>query len=264
MASPKLKIKNPARKRSTYAGRTRQSSRAAQNLLAAVNGEVPHSWSHDTIRTALLRQATVEVDELLEELPRAAISYAVGKVWIHRSAGEAWFRVTRRAASDLNLPAKNASGATIRFRDAATLPQSLPAFAPAPEKAAVTDERANAIIAELALPRDILAQAEAYKAALDETGWAAIEIARRSYPDDTARINRSWNEVIYHVNLLSLEAEYQEAAATGHLSLKQAYELFRVDPVFRPRLFEGFKSGWSGRMVRRLSRKLVNPNLETN
>jgi hypothetical protein len=256
MAAPKLKISKPARKRSTYAGRTHQSSRAAQSLLAAVNGDAPQSWCHDTIRTALLRQATVEVDDMLEELPRAAISYAVGKGWIHRSAGEGWFRVTRRAASDLKLPAENASGATIRFCDATKLPHSLPAFVET-EKPAIIEERAVAIIADLAQPRDLLAQAQAYKAALGETGWAAVEIAHRMSSGDTAEINRRWNDVIYHVNLLTLEPEYRQAAAEGQLTLKQAYELFRVDPVYRPRLFEGFKTGWSARMVRRLSRKLV-------
>lgn len=261
MAFPKLKIGKPARKRSDYTSRTRQSSRAAQSLIAAVNGTAPQSWDRDAIRSALLRQVTVEVDQLLEDLPRPAISYAIGKGWIHRLSGEGWFRVTRRAASDLSLPAKNASGATIRFLDATKLPKSLPAFVETvAQKPTITEARAAAIIADLALPRGLLAQAQAYKSALDETGWAAIEIARRSHPGDTAEINRAWNDVIYHVNLLTIEPEYQAAAAAGHLSLKQAYELFRVDPAFRSRLFEGFKSGWSAKMVRRLSRKLVNPN----
>jgi hypothetical protein len=70
MLSSALKIATPAHKRSTYTERSRQNSRAAQNILAAVNGH-SEAWSHDTIRTALLRQAAIEIEDLLEELPRA-------------------------------------------------------------------------------------------------------------------------------------------------------------------------------------------------
>jgi|SRR6516165_6514616 hypothetical protein len=95
-----LKIRKPAQKRSTYIERTRQTSRAAQSLFAAANGHDRH-WSHEDIRTALLRRHAVELDDLLAELARPAISHAVTKGWIHRTAGEPCFRATtrRRAAA---------------------------------------------------------------------------------------------------------------------------------------------------------------------
>jgi hypothetical protein len=74
-------------------------------------------------------------------------------------------------------------------------------------------------------------------------------LVRRSHTDPTG-INRRWDDVIYHLDLLSLEPEYQQAADNGQLTLRQAYELFRLDPAFRPRVFEGFKIGWSAKMVR--------------
>ena len=82
---PKLTMRKVAHKRSTYAERTGQHSRAVQSLLAAANGHDGH-WSHDDIRTALLRRHAVELDNLLAELPRPAISYAVTKGWIYKEA----------------------------------------------------------------------------------------------------------------------------------------------------------------------------------
>jgi hypothetical protein len=76
-------------------------------------------------------------------------------------------------------------------------------------------------------PRNVLAQARLYQAVMNETGWAAVEIARR-LESDPAEISRGWDDVIYHIDVLALEAEYQDAVASGQLSLPEAYELFRV------------------------------------
>ena len=51
-----------------------------------------------------------KLDDLLAELPRPAISYAVTKAWIYKAAGEGWFRVTKRAANELNLPPRSGGG----------------------------------------------------------------------------------------------------------------------------------------------------------
>lgn len=161
MPRSKLTMRKIAHKRCNYAERTRQNSRASKSLLAAVNGRADQHWTHEDIRIALLRRHAIEIDELLAELPRAAISHAVGKGWLHRSAGQDWFRVTKRAAADLQLPARNGSGQKVAFTDTAKLPKSLPAFEepkPTP-KPVVSDERAAAILAELVEPRDVLAQA---------------------------------------------------------------------------------------------------------
>lgn len=123
----KLTLTRVAHKRSTYAERTGATSRAAQSLIKAANGHDEH-WTHDDIRTALLRQTAVEIEDLVEELPRLAIMHAVTKGWIHKTAGQAWFRVTKRAAADLQLPAKTGAGQKIAFLDASKLPASLPAF----------------------------------------------------------------------------------------------------------------------------------------
>jgi hypothetical protein len=247
-------------RRKSYAQRTQQTSRAALVLLAGVNGrDTDAHWSHDDIRAALIRRRAVEVEDLLEDgLPRQAIGHAVGKGWIYRAGGESWLSVTRRAAAELNLPKKDANGVTIRFLDTAKLPPSQPAFdAPKPvAKAEVTGERAAALVAQLREPRDVLAQAALYKAVLDETGWPALELAKRLY-DDPADVRRAWDDVIYHVNMLTLEAEYQEAVAAGRISLAQAYELYRVQPAFRKRLFDGLLAGWSKRSIRQMLREIT-------
>ena len=143
--------------------------------------------------------------EIVEELPRAAISCAITKGWIHKAAGEAWFRVTRRAAAELQLPTRH-NGAKIHFIDASKLPKSLPAFdepKPTP-KPVVSDERAAAILAALREPRNVLAQ-----------------------------------------------------AASGQLSLPEAYELFRVPAAHRAELFAALQAGKSRNTARKLAGQLL-------
>lgn len=254
--SAKLILREVAHKRFAYTERTRQNSRVAKSMLATVNGHGQH-WSHDDIRTALLRRHAVEIDELLDELPRPAINHAVAKGWIHKTAGEVWFRVTKRAAAELQLPARH-NRRKIQFIDAGKLPKSLPAFDdPKPAlKPVVSGERAKTMLAALVEPRDVLAQARLYQATLAETGWAAVELARRLHSDPAA-IARRWDDIIYHIDLLALEDQYQSAVANGQLSLADAYQLFRVAPTHRAELFIAFRAGKSRSAVRKLAGRLL-------
>ena len=259
LRSKKLKMAKVAHKRSTYSERTRQTSRAAQSLAAAVNGRADDHWSHDTIRTALLRRHVVELEDLLAELPRAAISYAVTKGWIYKAApGQAYFRVTKRAVAELQLPARRGDGSKICFLDASKSPKSLPAFEEpkAAPKPILSEERARAILADLVAPRDVLAQARLYQAVISETGWAPVEIARR-LSSDPAEIARRWDDVIYHVDVLALEPDYQNAVAGGQLSLRDAYELYRAPAAHRTELFTAFQAGKSRSAVRKLATELA-------
>jgi hypothetical protein len=65
--------------------------------------------------------------------------------------------------------------------------------------------------------------------------------------------------VIYSQRLLTLEACYQEAAASGALDLLQAYELFRAPAVHRPALFEAIEGGKTCKQVPALATELVQP-----
>lgn len=257
MKTAKLKMRKVAHKRSTFAQRTGQNTRAAATLLAAANGHDQH-WSHDEIRVALLRRHAVELEDLIAELPRPAINYAVTKGWIHKAAGEGWFRVTKRAAAELKLPARHGDGRKVQLIDATKLPKSLPAFEEpkAAPKPVVSADRAAELLAAINEPRDVLAQARLYQAALAETGWKPVEIARRLHTDP-GEISRRWDDVIYHVDLLALEAEYQNAVAGGQLSLRDAYELFRVPATHRAALFAAFQAGKSRRAVRQLAAHLA-------
>lgn len=91
---------------------------------------------------------------------------------------------------------------------------------------------------------------------MSETGWAAVEIARRLH-SDPAEIARRWDDVIYHLDLLALEPEYQNAVASGQLSLPDAYELFRVPAAHRAELFAAFQAGMSRSAVRKLAGQLL-------
>jgi len=117
-------------------------------------------------------------------------------------------------------------------------------------------DRANELLTSLVEARDVIAQAKLYRAVISETGWAPVEIARRMHTDP-AEINRRWDDVIYHVNVLALEPEYQTGVAGGQLSLRDAYELFRVPAAYRPALFAAFAAGKSRSAVRKLAQQLV-------
>lgn len=249
-----LQLRKVAHKRTTYTERTGQLSRAAQTLISAANGH--EHWTHDEIRTALLRQCAVEIEDLLEELPRPAILHAVSKGWIHRAAGQAWFRVTKRAANELRLPAKTGAGQTIRFIDTKSLPASLPAFEE-PKPIVVSEARIAALLAAISEPRDVLAQARFYQAMLTETGWAPVEIARRIHPDDRKAMGKVWDDVIWHINVLALEPVYQAAVGAGQLTIRDASELHRVPAAHRPTLFAAFQAGKSRSAVRQLANQLT-------
>jgi hypothetical protein len=99
---------------------------------------------------------------------------------------------------------------------------------------------------------------------MTETGWKAAEIARRMEPGTRAAMGRRWDEVIYCQRLLTLEQVYQDAAASGGLSLLQAYELFRAPAIHRPALFTAIQGGKTCKAVRAMADDLakaraVNP-----
>jgi hypothetical protein len=120
----------------------------------------------------------------------------------------------------------------------------------------MSEVRIVELLDELRQQRDVLAQARMYAAVLAETGWPAVEIARRMH-SEKSEINRRWNDVIEHINVLALEPEYQAAVAAGELTVMAAYELFRVQPTHRPTLFAAFRAGKGRRAVRQLARQLA-------
>lgn len=241
-ARPKLALKAP-RRRTSYAQRTRQGSRVAVPLLSTLNGHADEHWSHETIRLALLRQKVIEADDLAAELPRPAISTAVTKGWLYRVDGEAWFHVTLRAAKDLSLPLKNNQGQRIRFLDTANLAPSAPAF-PEPKKLEVTEARAAELIAQILVAgQSPMTEAKLYRAVLDETGWPAIEIARRIAGDDKKLLTYWWNHVVYRTTLLDLPAVIQNAAECGDLDERTTYEIARVPQARRTELYAAIASG---------------------
>jgi hypothetical protein len=147
----------------------------------------------------------------------------------------------RPPAAELRLPVRH-NGRKIVFADLGKLPKSLPAFdEPKPTaKPVVTEERGAALLAELLEPRPPLEQARLYHAVMAQTGWKPIEIARRLH-QDPVEISRRWDDVIFHIDLLELEFEYQDAIAGAKLSVRDAYELFRVDPAHCAQLFAAFQ-----------------------
>jgi hypothetical protein len=194
---PQLKMRKVAHKRTSYSVRSGLASRAAGSLLAAVNGRGEASWSHETIRAAIQRQTAIELEDLEVELPHAAISYAVTKGWLYRSqAAQTFLRVTRRAALDLELPAKQGNGQKVAFLDTAALPPSLPAFDAPKPRAETTAERAAAIVAEILQPRSAQAEIKLLQAVIAETGWAPKAIAERIGGADVKLVNAWWNRAI--------------------------------------------------------------------
>jgi hypothetical protein len=225
--TPTLTLNRVAHKRTTYLERTRATTRAAQTLTSAVNGRGEEHWTHDDIRSALLRVCAVEIEELVEELPRAAILHAVTKGWIHRAAGQGFFRVTKRAATELKLPAKNGSGQKIAFLDATKLPPSLPAFE---EKTVAPDHK------ECRACHRVLSIADAFAG--------------------NSR-NHKCHDCMQAQATKRLEPEYQNALTGGTLTERQADELARAPAKIRAVLFAAFQAGKSVASVRKLAAELV-------
>jgi hypothetical protein len=189
-----------------------------------------------------------------DKFPAAAVRAAgYGAVW---HGQKSWNGVAFLVRGGLTCQPATAA-AKINFTDAAKLPKSLPAFDEAKPvaKPVVSADRAAALLANIREPHDVLAQAQLYQATLAETGWAPAELARRLHSDPVA-MRRSWNDVIYHLDVLALETEYQSAVAAGALSLIDAYELYRVPAEHRGQLFAAFRAGQSRAAVRRMAREL--------
>jgi hypothetical protein len=151
---------------------------------------------------------------------------------------------------------KTAAKSATKAASAKPTPAAAPAK-PATKPAAVSDKRIAELLADLVKPRDVLAQARLYKAVLAETGWPAVEIARRLPHSNRAELGRRWDDVINHVSLLALEAKYQTAAANGQLSVGSAWDLLRVPAVHRPALFAAIQEGKNRKAVRALGKQLM-------
>ncbi|HET6233671.1 MAG TPA: hypothetical protein VFE41_01695 [Acetobacteraceae bacterium] len=137
------------RRRSTYEQRTRQLTRGAKVLCQAVNdgpvfiedqdGNRVRQWTREEVRNwrqfdvapALTRTRIVEIAQLLGDIPLSAIKNAIynGWCWIVKDQKAPFYWVTKKAQRDLNLPAKDSMGRTLKlldtgdFRDLRPIPQ---------------------------------------------------------------------------------------------------------------------------------------------
>jgi hypothetical protein len=130
--TPALIIPKPANKRFSYEHRSGQNTRAAKIVFDAFNDQPEfiedddghmirqwreHEMKHYTngdIRDALRGRSVVEPEDLLEYIPERAIGYSVTKGWLFPDGP--WFRVTRKAAAELDLP-RSVCGRKITFYD---------------------------------------------------------------------------------------------------------------------------------------------------
>jgi len=110
------------RARKSYADRTGMNSRASTTLAAAVvqklesyedaDGNTIRVWkssemssySNADIASTLVNRVAVEPGEMLGTVPPSAIKYCVTKGWLIPNADKSLYRITLRAAIDLNLP----------------------------------------------------------------------------------------------------------------------------------------------------------------
>ena len=135
------------RRRTTYAQRTRQLSRGAKVLCQAVNdgpvfiedqdGNRIRQWTREEVRhwrqfdvaPALTRTRIVEIAQLFGDIPLSAIKNAIYNGWIVKDPQAPFYWVTKKAQRDLNLPAKDRMGRTLKlldtgdFRDLRPIPQ---------------------------------------------------------------------------------------------------------------------------------------------
>ena len=114
------KKKNRARK--SYADRTGMSSRASIILAAAVilkpetheddNGNTIRVWkssemssySNADIASCLRNRVAIEANEMLGTVPPSAVKYSVTKGWLIPNESKTLYRITIRAAIELDLP----------------------------------------------------------------------------------------------------------------------------------------------------------------
>jgi hypothetical protein len=123
-----------AKKRSTYAERSGQGSRAAASMSAAFNDEGPKyfedrdgnmvrqwtkeenaGWRSFSIAPALRYSRVIEVAEMLREVPLATIKAAICQGWIKKAEAAPYYWVTTKGAKELELPKKDRMGRTLKF-----------------------------------------------------------------------------------------------------------------------------------------------------
>jgi hypothetical protein len=110
------------RARKSYADRTGMSSRASVTLAAAVilkpetfedaDGNTIRVWkssemssySNADIASCLYNRVAIEPGEMLGTVPPSAIKYCVTKGWLIPNADKTLYRITLRAAFELDLP----------------------------------------------------------------------------------------------------------------------------------------------------------------
>lgn len=129
-----LPLPTVAHKRASYEQRSGVCTRAAKIAAKAVtekpvfvedeDGHMMRQWkrselqsySNDDIKAALRLNRVVEAEDMLEFVPPSAIKYCVTKGWLVKAENAPFFFVTRKAASDLDLPRK-LQGRAIQFLD---------------------------------------------------------------------------------------------------------------------------------------------------
>ncbi|HEV8030614.1 MAG TPA: hypothetical protein VGP42_06305 [Stellaceae bacterium] len=134
MTRTSLKMPRIANKRQSYAVRSGMVTRAASIVAKAVveapvfvtdeDGHRMRQWkaeelqryTTEDIKSALRLRRAVEKEEMLEFVPPSAIKYCQTKGWIVQAEGAPYFFVTRKAATELDLPRKH-QGRAIQFLD---------------------------------------------------------------------------------------------------------------------------------------------------
>jgi hypothetical protein len=129
-----LALPRTAHKRFSYEVRSGSASRAGGIAFKAFNevpefvedddGHLIRQWkehelkhyTHDDIVLALRGRHVVETEDMLEYVPERAIGYCVTKGWLFKD-GPGIYRVTRKAAAELNLP-RSVGGRKLHFYDA--------------------------------------------------------------------------------------------------------------------------------------------------
>lgn len=134
-ATAALEMPRVAKRRTTWAQRTAQHTKAAKVAAEALimkpaledeNGFLVREWSLSDklsvkiadIATTISRQRAFEVEEMLETLPISGVKKAIYAGWLVKDPVAPWFLVTTRARAELNLPRKDRDGRTIKFLDA--------------------------------------------------------------------------------------------------------------------------------------------------
>src|ERR1051326_2367761 len=86
------------------------------HLIRQWKPEELQRYGNDQIIEALRLRTAFEPEDMLEFVPPSAIKYCETKGWIVRQTG-GFYRVTRKAAAELDLPHKMRDGRKINFLD---------------------------------------------------------------------------------------------------------------------------------------------------